>query len=56
VVGVAAYFVLHAQRRVERALRMVLVGGRRAEQREDAVAGRLHHIAVVAPHRVDHEF
>ena len=28
---------------------------RRAEQREDAVAGRLHHVAVVAMHRVDHQ-
>ena len=40
---------------MERALRMVLMGDRRAEQREDAVAGRLHDIAVVAMHRVDHQ-
>ena len=28
---------------------------RRAEQREDAVAGRLHDVAVVAMRRVDHQ-
>ena len=35
---------------------MVLMCDRRAEQREDAVAGRLHDIAVIAPDGVDHEF
>ena len=34
---------------------MVLVRDGRAEQREDAVAGRLHDVAVVAAHRVDHQ-
>ena len=34
---------------------MILVRDRRAEQREDAVAGRLHDVAVVAMHRVDHQ-
>ena len=34
---------------------MVLVRDRRTEQREDAVAGRLHDVAVVAMHRLDHE-
>ena len=34
---------------------MVLVRDRRAEQREDAVAGALHDVAVVAAHRVDHQ-
>ena len=29
--------------------------GRRAEQREDAVAGRLHDVAVIALDRVDHD-
>ena len=47
-------FFLQAQRRIERALRMVLVRHRRAEQGEDAVAGRLHDVAVVAMGRVDH--
>ena len=28
---------------------------RRAEQRKDAVAGGLHHVTVVAPHRLDHQ-
>jgi hypothetical protein len=35
---------------------MFLVRDRRAEQREDAVAGGLHDVAVVAADRVDHEF
>ena len=34
---------------------MVLVGDRRAEQREDAVAGGLHDVAVVAMDRIDHQ-
>src|SRR5215469_18682153 len=34
---------------------MVLVGDRRAEDREDAVAGALHDVTVVAPDRVDHQ-
>ena len=47
--------LLQAQRRVQRALRMVFMRRGRAEQRENAIAGGLHDIAVVAPHRVDHE-
>ena len=35
---------------------MVLVRDRRAEQREDAIAGGLHDVAVVAAHRIDHQF
>ena len=34
---------------------MVLVRHRRPEQREDAVVGRLHDIATVTPHRLDHQ-
>jgi hypothetical protein len=34
---------------------MVFVRDGRAEQREDAVAGRLHDVAVVTAHRVDHQ-
>ena len=52
---VAPEIFLHPQRRIQRALRMVLVGERSAEHREDAVAGRLHHVAIVAIHRRDHE-
>jgi hypothetical protein len=37
------------------ALRMVLMRDRRAEQSEDAVAGGLHHITVVAMRRLDHQ-
>ncbi len=42
---------------MQRPLRMVLMGDRRAdaEQRENAVAGRLHHVTVVAMRRVDHQ-
>src|SRR5216683_4888597 len=46
--------LLHAQRRIERALRMVLVGGRRPEHREDPITSGLHDVAVVAAHRVNH--
>src|SRR5580704_10467054 len=34
---------------------MILVRDRRAEDREDAVAGALHYVAVVAADRVDHQ-
>ena len=34
---------------------MILVRNRRAEQREDAVAGRLRNVAAVAMHRRHHE-
>ena len=34
---------------------MVFVSNRRSKQGEDAVAGRLHDMAVVAAHRVDHQ-
>ena len=34
---------------------MVLVRDRRAEQREDPVAGDLHDVAIVAVDRVDHQ-
>jgi len=52
---VAAQFPLHLQSGIEPALRMVFVCRRCAEQREDAVAGRLHDVAVVALDRVDHD-
>jgi hypothetical protein len=53
---VAFHLFLQAQSRIECALRMVLVRDRRAEQREDAITGRLHDIAVIAMNRIDHEF
>ena len=46
---------LHPQPGIERALRVVLVGERCTEHREDAVAGRLHDVAVVAMDRCDHQ-
>ena len=52
---VATQLFLHPQRRVQRALRMILVRDGRAEQCEDAVAGALHDVAVVAADRVDHQ-
>jgi hypothetical protein len=52
---IAPQFFLHPERRVERALRMVLVREGSTEQRENSVAGRLHDIAVVAAHGLDHQ-
>jgi hypothetical protein len=40
---------------MQRALRVALVSERRAEQRENAVAGRLGNVALVATHRGHHE-
>ena len=40
---------------VQGALRMILMRDRSAEQREDAIPGRLRHIALVAMHRVHHQ-
>ena len=48
-------FFLHPQSGMERALRMILMRDRGTEQCEDAVAGALHDVAVVPPHRVDHQ-
>ncbi|HYL58834.1 MAG TPA: hypothetical protein VEU51_08175 [Candidatus Acidoferrales bacterium] len=53
--AVATQLLLHPERGVECALRMVLVSDWRAEQREDPVASRLHDVAVVAADRVDHQ-
>src|ERR1700684_2373901 len=46
---------LHPERCIERSLRMVLMGYRRPEQRENPVPRRLHHIPVIAMGRVDHQ-
>src|ERR1700674_4205608 len=53
--AIASQFLLHPQCGVECALRMVLMRDGRAEQREDAIAGRLHDVAVVAAYRLDHQ-
>jgi len=50
---VAAHFFLHAERRVESAAVGDPRARRRAEQREDSVAGGLHDVAVVAMHPFD---
>ncbi len=47
--------LLHPHCGIQRALGMVLMGDRRAEQGEDAIAGRLHHVPVVAMDGVDHQ-
>ena len=52
---IAPQLFQHPQRRIQRALSMILVRERRAEHRENAVAGALHDVAVVAAHRVDHQ-
>jgi hypothetical protein len=52
---VAPHVILHLERGQQRAMRMVLVRDRRAEQREHAVAGGLHDVAVVAMDRIDHD-
>ena len=54
-VRVSLELLLHAERRIECALRMVLVRDRRAEQREDAVAGGLCDVTAVAMDRVHHQ-
>jgi hypothetical protein len=54
-VGVTLEILLHPAGGVQRALRMILVGHRGAEQREDAITGRLSHIAFVTMHRVHHQ-
>src|SRR5579864_8340064 len=42
---VTSHLLLYPQRRIQRALRMVLMRDRRAEQGEDAVAGGLHDVS-----------
>jgi hypothetical protein len=54
LLGVAADRVLHAERGVAGAHRMVLVRQRRSEQRHDAVAHHLIDGPVVAMHRLHH--
>ena len=54
-VGIAMQFLLHRQRRMKCALRMVFMGDGRAEQGEDAVTGRLRNVAAVAMYRLHHK-
>jgi hypothetical protein len=53
--SVFAQFLLHLECRKKATLRMVLVRQRRAEQGKDAIAGRLHDVALVAADCVDHD-
>jgi hypothetical protein len=41
--------------RIQGPLRMVFVRDRSAEDREDAITGALHDVAVISSHRVDHQ-
>ena len=52
--GVPLHRLLHPQRRIARAHRVILVGERRAEERHDPVAHDLVHGALVAVHRLHH--
>src|SRR5207244_889018 len=54
LVGIPADRLLHAQRRVARAHRVILVGDRRAEERHDPVAHDLVDRALVAVDRLHH--
>ena len=54
-VGIATQLLLHRQRRMKCALRMVLMGHGRAEQGENSVTGRLRNVAAVAMHRLHHQ-
>ncbi len=51
---IAPQLILHSERGIKRTLRMVLDSDRRAEQGENAVAGRLHDVPFIAPGRIDH--
>ncbi len=55
-VTVTLHRFLHAQRGVQGALGVVLMGDGRAEQRQDPVAQRLGHIALVVMHGLHHQF
>ena len=55
LLGVAPHLLLHPQRRIERAQGMVLVRDWSAEQRKDAITGRLHNVAVVVIYGIDHQ-
>ena len=51
----AADFLVQSKRRVQGPLWMVFVRNRSAKQRENAVSGRLHNVAVIAAHGIDHQ-
>jgi hypothetical protein len=53
---VLAQLPLHLERRIQAALRMVLVCRRCSEQCEDPVAGRLHDVAIVTVDGIHHQF
>src|SRR5215469_493315 len=55
LVRVTPELPLHAQGRMQRALRMVFAGDGRTEQREDAVAGGLGYVTVIVTDGVDHQ-
>src|SRR6516225_7158880 len=55
ILPMAMKFVARRERRVQRALRMVLVRHWRAEQSEDPITGGLDDVTFVAMDRLDHE-
>ncbi|MCY1218524.1 hypothetical protein D9M72_304730 [compost metagenome] len=54
-IGVVPHGLLHAQRGEQGPLRMVLVRDGGAEQRQDAVAHRLGHVALIVMNRLHHQ-
>jgi hypothetical protein len=55
LIGMTPKLFLHRKRRMNRTLRMVLVGGRRAEECENSITGGLGDIAVVAMDGCHHQ-
>jgi hypothetical protein len=56
LIGVTLEVLLHAECGVQSSLRVILVRDGCAEDRENAVAGGLHDIAVVPMRRIHHDF
>src|SRR5262249_23600792 len=55
LLGVVLNLLLHPQCGVERALRMILMRNRSAEDRKNAVAGGLRDVAAVMMYRIHHQ-
>jgi len=55
LVGVTREVFLHQVGSMQSSLRMILMGNRSAEQCENAVAGGLNDVAIVAMRRIHHE-
>src|SRR5215471_5302176 len=55
LVAITTNLLLHTERCMKRALRMVFMRDRRAEQCEDAVSSALH-VAIIVARSIDHYF